>query len=307
MREEVNILSNNLLAVVGRLSRSLQDDRLGRSRPRIHCSPNTCSLTHKIFQCIAQAQHQTSDLIDIWHEDVGDVEHELRLWESLRFSTALRDHWSQNGILKRLSDWRELCDKSQASIMWTCSERNGRQSWMTEFSLDLVRVCRSQGQPVTFALCDRPKSERWTPKQLLRQLIAQLLNQNPSIVLSKPWVFNSRRFRRATTYQATLDVLISVIGTLESLVIVIDRLDLCALDPDLSERQPDIAQALSMLVEIYPQSLRILVCSASIMGPQSLPGFPISFARVNTQRRPRKRYDDRWLEQQRRKWNSLFS
>jgi hypothetical protein len=27
---------------------------------------------------------------------------------------------------------------------------------MTEFSLDLIRVCRSQGQMVTFALCDRP-------------------------------------------------------------------------------------------------------------------------------------------------------
>ncbi|KAI3320956.1 hypothetical protein HD806DRAFT_546781 [Xylariaceae sp. AK1471] len=270
LRGEVNILSNNLLAGIGLLSRNLEDDRLTR------------------------AQHQASDLIDIWNEDVGDVEHELRLWNGLRFSTAPRDHWSQNGILNRLSDWRELCDKSLASILWICSERNGRQSWMTEFSLDLVHVCRSQGQPITFALCDRPKGEKWTPKQLLRQLIAQLLNQNPRIVLFKPQVFNGRSFRRATTFQATLDILISIIETLESLVIVIDRLDLCTLDSDLNERQPDLAQALSMLVRMYPQSLRVLVSSASIVGPQSLPGLPISFAKVNTRRRPRKRYDDSW-------------
>jgi hypothetical protein len=224
---------------------------------------------------------------------VGDIEHELQLWGSLWFSTAARDHWSQNGILACLSEWRSLCeDESNASILCICSEANGRQAWMTEFSLDLVRVCRAQGQPVTFALCDRPGA-KWTPKQVLKQLIAQLLHQNPEVVLSNPSVFSRRSFRKATTLRGTLDLLVAVVGTLESLVIVLDRLDLCA--PDDTDpartRQPDmaLALALTMLMGTYPQSLRILVTSADIAGPESLPGLPFSFAKVNTRRRPRKR------------------
>jgi hypothetical protein len=225
---------------------------------------------------------------------VGDIEHELQLWGSLWFSTAARDHWSQNGILACLSEWRSLCeDESNASILCICSEANGRQAWMTEFSLDLVRVCRAQGQLVTFALCDRPGA-KWTPKQVLKQLIAQLLHQNAEVVLSNPSVFSRRSFRRATTLQATLDLLMSVVETLESLVIIVDRLDLCA--PDDTDpartRQPDmaLALALTMLLSAYPQSLRILVSSAGIAGPGSLPGLPFSFAKVNTRRRPRKKY-----------------
>jgi hypothetical protein len=264
----------------------------------------------RLVSRLAQAQHSSSDLIDIWDGEVGDVEHELRLWGSLRFSTAARDHWSQNGILECLFKWRALCeDESTASVLWICSEGHGRQAWMTEFSLDLVRVCRAQGQPVTFALCDRPKT-KWTPKQVLKQLIAQLLHQNPEVVLSNPAVFNRRSFRRATSFQATLDLLVSVIGTLESLVIVIDRLDLCALDDNdpVGTGQPDVmltlALALSVLMTTYPQSVRILVSSAVIAGPQSLPGLPFSFAKVNTRRRPRKRYDEySWAKDEVMPWD----
>jgi hypothetical protein len=127
----------------------------------------------------------------------------------------------------------------------------------------------------------------------LKQLIAQLLHQNPEVVLSNPSVFSRRSFRKATTLRGTLDLLVAVVGTLESLVIVLDRLDLCA--PDDTDpartRQPDmaLALALTMLMGTYPQSLRILVTSAGIASPESLPGLPFSFAKVNTRRRPRKR------------------
>jgi hypothetical protein len=53
-----------------------------------------------------------------------------------------------------------------------------------------------------------------------------------------------------------------------------------------------MAQALSMLVSKYPDSLRIVVSSAGLVGPRSLPGLPISFAKITTRRRPRRRYAD---------------
>ncbi|KAK3390059.1 hypothetical protein B0H63DRAFT_464717 [Podospora didyma] len=242
---------------------------------------------------LANSHLQASELIDIWNSDVGDVEHELQMWESLQLATDMRDHWSQNGILRCLLEWRQLCDKSQNSILWICSEGN-RQSWMTEFSVDLVRVCRSQGQAITFAFCDRPRGPgaRWTPKKLLQQLIAQLLNQNPQIVSLSPAMFSPRTFRRATTFKSVFRLLCEIVAVAESLVIVIDRLDLCVVDPDPVDCQPNMAQALSILVRSFPKSLRVVVSSAKVVGPDALPNLPISFANINTRRRPRRRRNE---------------
>ncbi|KAK4185253.1 hypothetical protein QBC35DRAFT_525033 [Podospora australis] len=206
---------------------------------------------------ISQARHQASDLIDLWHEDVGHVGQELHLWETLHFSTALRDHWSQNGILNCLEDWRMTCDTSESnSILSISSQGNGRQSWMTEFSVDLVRVCQSQGQLVTFAFCDRPRGVKWTPKQLLMQLITQLLHQHPRLAVLHPSCFTSRAFRRTTSYQAAVQLFRSVLSLLDTAVIISDRLDLC--------------------------TVHIPITTGCIVGPQTLPGFRISFAKINS-------------------------
>jgi hypothetical protein len=236
-------------------------------------------------------QHATSELVDIWNDDVGDVEHELELWETLQLWTDQRDHWSQNGVLDCIHEWREQSDVSNNSILWICSENNGRQAWMTELSVDLLRVCRAQGQTITFGLCDRPRGIRWTPRQVLQQLIAQLLLQIPSLPNSNPTVLNKRAFRRATTFMSVFRLLRSLVGILESLVVVIDRLDLCIPDPD--EDHPSIAQALSVLVKAYPKSFKVIVTTAQIIAPQSFPGLPISISAVKTRRRPRRRYEDR--------------
>ncbi|KAJ3521898.1 hypothetical protein NM208_g13090 [Fusarium decemcellulare] len=173
----------------------------------------------------AQARHYASDLIDVWHDDVRDVEQELQLWKTVRFNSAMRDHWSQNGILPLIAEWRGLCE-SQNSIFWASSQNNGRQSWLTEFSINLIHLSRSQGQLVSFGMCDRPGGLKWTPKQLLKQLICQLLNDIPKLTVLDPAVFNLRSFRRATSFNSILKILHSAVGILGSVIIVIDRLDL---------------------------------------------------------------------------------
>ncbi|PYH64452.1 uncharacterized protein BO88DRAFT_374348 [Aspergillus vadensis CBS 113365] len=233
-----------------------------------------------------QGRRYASDLIDIWHDDVGDVEHEHQLWQSLRFSTDMRDHWSQNGILPCLADWREHCDTSENSILWVSSQSNGRQSWLTEFTIDVVSVCRSQGQDIMIAMCDRPNGVKWTPAQLLRQLIAQLLIDHPELTVLRPGIFNARSFRRATKFDALYRLLNSVVAVLKSVLIIIDRLDLCVADPN--EKDDDITRALSILARAYP-NLRVIVTTGEIVSPSMLPGFPVSFAMVNTRRHPRRR------------------
>ncbi|UKZ63902.1 uncharacterized protein TrAtP1_005123 [Trichoderma atroviride] len=234
---------------------------------------------------LARSHHYASEIFDIWDSDAGNVEDEFHQWQALHFLTDIRDHWSQNGILTHLTEWRKLCDESQNSILWISTEDNGRQSWLTEFSINLIDICRSQGQLTTFAMCSRPKSAKWTPQQVLKQLLLQLLHSRPSLTISAPEVFNTRRFRKAETFDGVFQLLCAAIALLGSVVFIIDRLDECT--ADLAARHANIAQVLSMLVKMHPRNIRIIVTSGRVVSPPMLPGLPISFAVVSTKRRPR--------------------
>ncbi|OPB46586.1 hypothetical protein A0O28_0067080 [Trichoderma guizhouense] len=233
---------------------------------------------------IAQSHHYISNLLDCWNYDVDDVEDEFRKWQSLRFFTDMRDHWGCNGTLPRLAEWRKTCDNSHNSILWVSTDNNERQFWVTEFSVNLINICRTQGQLITFAMCDRPKGVRWTPNQVLKQLISQLLNSRPSLTISAPHIFNTRKFRKAETFDAILKLLHSIMAMVGSVVIVIDHLDKCV--PDPAAPRVNVANALSLLVKMHPQS-RIIVTTGQVVLPSILPGLPITFAIVNTKRRPR--------------------
>jgi hypothetical protein len=172
----------------------------------------------------AQSRRYVSDIIETWSPQVGAIERELQLWQKPRFSTDPRDHWTQNRILPYIFSWRKL--KANFTL-WICSEGQGRQAWMTEFSLDLIRVCRSQGQLVTFALCDRPNNVRWTPQILIKQMICQLLHQNPRLAIQEPEIFDLRALRQAKTSKTTFRILKAIVPRLENLLIIIDRLELC--------------------------------------------------------------------------------
>lgn len=259
---------------------------------------STCDgkFTHPQFHLIlpsqsivlAQAQHYASDVIDTWHDEIEDVEYEGQLWKAVHFSTDMRDHWSQNGILPCIAEWRQKCDISENSILWISSQSNGRQSWLTEFTLDLIDVCKSQSHTVIAGMCDRPRGVKWTPKRLLRQLIAQLLIDHPILTITQPRVFNSRNFRRASSFTSLAHLLHSSIAVLKSVLIIIDRLDLCV--PRQNNEYEDIVQMLSQLVRTYPDKLRVIITTGQLVSPQKFPDFPISFAMVNTRRRPRRRH-----------------
>jgi hypothetical protein len=219
---------------------------------------------------------------------VGAVENELQLWQKPHFSTDPRDHWGHNGVLPCIVKWREL---SFNSILWVSSESGSRQSWMTEFSLDLIRVTRSNRQMMTFALCDRPQGVRWTSEILMKQLICQLLHLNPVLAIEEPELFNSRVFRRASNFASAVQLLNSILAGLDSLLIIIDRIDLCQRDPDAHGDQ-NIVQALAKLTKRYPKSLKTIITSGGVSNSEGLSRLGISLAIINTRRRPHRRYGD---------------
>jgi hypothetical protein len=236
----------------------------------------------------AMARRHVSELLDVWNDEVGDIEHELQSWQKLHFSTAQRDHWTSNGVLPCLTKWRNLPSNS---ILWICSEDQGRQSWMTEFSLDLIRFCQAQGQIIGFALCDRPNGVKWDSKILLKHLICQLLHLNPSLSLEEPEAFDIRAFRRAQTLKSTVRLLALIIQRLGPVLLVIDRLDLCSRDSK-AFRGKNVVQSLSELVRMFPKSLKIIITTSQIVSAEEIPGLPISFATIYTRRRLRRKYED---------------
>ena len=236
----------------------------------------------------ASARHCISSLFDIWDSQVGAIENELQLWQKPRFFTDPRDHWSHNGILPCIVKWREL---SFNSILWVSSESNGRQSWMTEFLLDLLRVARSKEQIMTFALCDRPQGIRWTPEIVMKQLICQLLHLNPVLATEEPELFDPRIFRRVSNFASSYQLLSSILARLDSLLILIDRIDLCQKDPD-SPGDQSIVQAFSKLTKRYPKTLKTIITSGGSVNVEEFLRLGISLAIINTRRRPYRRYED---------------
>lgn len=150
-----------------------------------------------------------------------------------------------------------------------------------------MSVCQSQGQGVVFGMCDRPGGIKWTPTRLLRQLAAQILINQPELTMSQPGIFNCRSLRKASSFPALCRFLDSAITVLKNVLVIIDRLDLCV--PDPNEKDGIIARVLSELVKTHPHNLRIIVTTGKVVPPFMLPSLPISFAMVNTKRRPRRR------------------
>lgn len=239
---------------------------------------------------LVTARKNVSQLLDIWSDETRDIENELERWGELKLHTSQRDHWTSNGILPRIISWRKM---NINSIRWVCTEGHGRQSWLTEFSLDLILVCQSQRQMVTFALCDRPKGVHWNPQVLMKHLICQLLHLNPTLSLENPGIFDIRAFRRAINFKQTTRLLASVIARLPSLLIVIDRLDLCWSDPDPENSgKQNIARVLSDLVKQFPNTLRVIVTTGQVVTTAELPSLAASIATIITRQRPRRKYEE---------------
>lgn len=144
---------------------------------------------------------------------------------------------------------------------------------------------------VSFALCDRPRDGNWTPSDILKQLICQLLHLKLGLSSEFPEVFDVRAFRRATSFKTTLRLLSSILGKISPVLFVVDRLDLCHRDSKDSGKH-NIAEALSGLVKRFPETLKVIITTGQIVTPMEFPKLAVSIATILTRRRPRRRYED---------------
>jgi hypothetical protein len=229
-----------------------------------------------------QIRRGSDSLIDILLPNNDTIPKELKLWESREFRLSPKDHWEGNGMLQYLKEWRKLSDPSILAIFGPTRERD---TWVTEFSLDMIQAFKIQNELVAFALCDRPGDEVYTPFMVVKKLICQLLEQKPELVLERPRTYNSRVFQSIQNFTQAWGLLENMVIGLERLAILIDHVDRC--QGDINDSSPqDLVGCLSRLVTKHGRKVDILITSTEDPPEHLPPDFVVSVCMISTQKRP---------------------
>ena len=230
-----------------------------------------------------QAVQASSSLQNALLHNVESFGDEMRLWETVRFRLSQRDRWEGNGILLYLSFWTRLPSNS---ILWISGPSSSRDTWVSQFSLDLIRASQAQESLLTFALCDRPRGRSYTDVELVKRLICRIIERRPILVFESPEIFDARLFQRAETFEKVWELFSRIVATLDMLFLIIDRLDLCHMESQSDEGE-SLLTRLSDLVEQHQKRLKVVVTSGEPGPPPSK--LAISFCKIETQTRPFRR------------------
>ena len=61
-----------------------------------------------------------------------------------------KDRWEDNGLLTHLLNWSSL---HHPNLLWIAGQSGNQDSWVTDFSHDLIRAMESQDVLMLFVLC----------------------------------------------------------------------------------------------------------------------------------------------------------
>jgi hypothetical protein len=172
-----------------------------------------------------------------------------------------RDRWENNGLLTHLLHWSSL---HRPNLLWIAGQSGNQDSWVTDFSHDLIRAMESQDILMLFVLCrngfdgddgvsDEDSSvdgERSiTSLVLVKMIISQILEKRPDLVIKLPGVLNGRTMGKLRSFGKAWELLKTILAELkEHVLLVIDRIDGCAdhegsgIDEELLPRLVEIAE-----------------------------------------------------------------
>lgn len=219
---------------------------------------------------------------------------EMAMWQGRGFLLAPKDHWEVNGILDYLEAWIDLSE-SDPSILVIFGPSKNRDTWVTEFSLDMVQACKLQGDLVASAMCERPDNQTFTPTTVIKKLICQLLERNSRLIIEALDILNIRTFRRVRGFDHACFLFESLVARLTmslSLTIIIDRIDCCEVDKLNADECQKLVEFLSGLVRSYPQQrLKVIITSGDDLpeGESLPPELAISTCKIASGRRPLRR------------------
>lgn len=208
------------------------------------------------------------------------------MWQSREFRLSPKDHWEMNGILEYLKEWNQL---ECPSILAIFGPTDDRDTWVTEFSLDMIQAFQVENVLVASAMCDRPAGQVFTPTVVIKTLICQLLERNPELILEAPEILNLRTFHRVGGFGQACMLFRSIVARLTMpLAIIVDRIDCCEADRSDSNESQDLIGFLSKLPRNEPPQLKVIITSAD-MPPddEDLPAdLAVSTCMIATRTRP---------------------
>ena len=208
---------------------------------------------------LAQTINWSVDLIDSLLPGARPEWEETTMWQHREFHLAPKDHWEVNGILDFLQQWKELALPSVLAIF---GPSEGRDTWVTEFSLDLIQACKLQGGSVASAMCDRPDGQLFTPTTVIKKLICQLLEQNPRLILEAPEVLNLRVCRAIQDFDQACYLFTSVVTAVTTpLTVIIDRIDCCEASPTHDDESQNLVEFFSQLITKQSPQLKVIITS----------------------------------------------
>lgn len=239
---------------------------------------------------LVQTIQWSGELIDTLLPGTRSEWEETTMWEQREFHMAPKDHWEVNGILDFFKEWKSLPVPSILAIFEPSLDRD---TWVTEFSMDLVQACKLQGELVASAMCDMPDVQPFTPTIVIKRLICQLLEQYPQLIVAAPGVLNVRACRSVQGFDHASSLFKSVLASLtRSLTVIIDRIDCCEIDAtDINDSQ-DLVEFLSQLVESYPpHRFKVIITTGDDLpkGESLSPGLAISTCTIASRIRPARR------------------
>ncbi len=184
------------------------------------------------FQMVKHVQDLEYGLFSSSDSQFWDAELALSRLAQRSFRLSPRDHWDNNGILKKLIAW------SRASpivpMLWVGGTSGNQDPWVTELSLDIVMALLPQEATVIFAFCSDMADSGIspTPSIVVKNLIAQLLRSKPQLAYRDPMFYSRRRLEQTTSFLDLWQILEILITSLSDVYIIIDRVEECPVDQD---------------------------------------------------------------------------
>jgi hypothetical protein len=111
------------------------------------------------------------------------------------------------------------------------------------------------------------------------------------LIVDTPEIFNLRVFQKVTHFDQACRVFGLIVAGLHSIVIIVDRVDLCQRDP-IDTSSQDLVGFLSRLIRKYPKKVRVVLTCAEEPPDHLHPELAISICMISTKRSvPRESYE----------------
>jgi len=208
-----------------------------------------------------QAVHNVNLLVEAFATDLPTSSEELSWARESNAKLSFKDQWENNGIVDVLSEW---ANSEVASLLWIGGQSGNQDSWVTQFSADLVTALNSQTTDVTLAygFFDSCPDRALTARDFVKTTIARIIEQRPRILLELPELLNTRMLGPSSTFSRCWTVLDGLIDRLSAVFFVLDRVDAGADNEQGLPVAEELLPKLLGLVSKSPDKVKIIVTSS---------------------------------------------